>query len=429
MRFDQFIANRLRGSIANKSFSRVIIQIAIASVALSVAVMIVASAMIHGFKTEISQKIFDFWGHIQITDAFITPTFEATPIRYDSSIVDSLYDIDYIYYEEPRSFFGWELGSYRTRRTQGGVKRAYRYIQYPGVITAKDDFEGILLKGVGQDFDPQFFDRYLTDGVGLRLNDHDAPAQVVISQMTSQRLHLSVDDQIIIHFVRDGRQVPRRFTVVGIYKTGLAEYDRKIAFVHLTHLQRVLQWLPGQISGIEVLLDDIDDLEVMNDYMYQEILPPEIYTRTVRDRSSSIFDWLDLQNINETIILSLMLIVCIVNMITTMLILILERTNMIGILKALGSSNWQVRKIFVRQAASILLKGLIIGNLLGLALGMLQKKFEFIKLREEDYYLAVAPIEFNFPMIMAINVGTLIITILFLILPSYLISRISPSKA
>ncbi len=391
--------------------------------------MILASALINGFKKEISQKIFDFWGHIQITDAFITPSFEAIPIEYDPDLIDSLYDIDHVYYGEQREVFGIRINSRRTKRTKGGVRLAYRYVQYPGVITANDDFEGLILKGVGEDFNPDFFQEYLVEGRGISLSDSTPTTEITISQITANRLHLSVDQQVIIHFIRDGRQIPRRFQVVGIYKTGLAEYDRKIAFVHLDHLQRVLQWNPNQVSGVEILLDDIDDLNVINDYIYQDVLPPEIYTQTVRERSSSIFDWLDLQNINETIILSLMLIVCVVNMITTMLILILERTNMIGILKALGSNNWQVRQIFVRQSSRILIRGLLMGNILGITLGFLQKHFELVKLREEDYYLAVAPIQFDIPMIILINIGTLIVTILFLILPSYLISRISPSKA
>jgi lipoprotein-releasing system permease protein len=217
--------------------------------------------------------------------------------------------------------------------------------------------------------------------------------------------------------------------VKGIYKTGLAEYDKKIAVLDMAHLQEVLDWTAGEVSGMEVVLDDIDDLMIMNEYLNQEILPTHLYTRSIRQVASSIFDWLDLQDINEVIILGLMLLVCVINMITALLILILERTHMIGVLKALGSTNWQVRKIFIRQAGHILLKGLFIGNLVGLILCALQRQFQFIRLREEDYYLAVAPIDFDATTILLINGGTFIITILFLILPSYFISRILPTRA
>ena len=427
MRIEQFIANRLSGQQNAKAFSRLITNIAIISVALSAAVMIIASSMVHGFKKEISQKIFDFWGHIQITQAFTNPAFETTPMTFEDGILDSLKDVRQISYEWPVEVFGRSLNRTRQMRTHGGIKDAYEYIQYPAVITAKQDMEGVILKGISDSYPAAFFNRYITAGQAMDLGS--TSREVVISEMTASRLFLSVNDHIIINFVRDGDLVPRRFRISGIYRTGLAEYDKKVAFTNLIDLQNVLGWNDDEVSGIEVVLDDLDDLEILNYYIYQEILPTDIFTKSIRQRAASIFDWLDLQDINEVIILGLMLMVCVVNMITALLILILERTHMIGILKSLGARNWQVRRIFIRQAAHILLKGLLLGNGIGLLLCALQKQFQFIKLREEDYYLAVAPIDFNLSMILLINVGTLLVTILFLILPSYFISRISPTKA
>ncbi|MBK8506495.1 MAG: ABC transporter permease [Saprospiraceae bacterium] len=405
-----------------------IIRIAIATIALSVSVMIVASAMIHGFKKEISQKIFDFWGHIQITEAFTNPILEGTPMQYDPGLLDSIKSVKKVVYEWPLDILGIETNFDVTKRTHGGIRFAYKYIQYPAVLTTKDEMEGLILKGISNDFPSTFFDRYIVEGSGLS-NSDSLKREILVSQITANRLELAISDQVILYFIKEGKPRPRRFTVKGIYKTGLAEYDKKIAFLDMAHLQEVLDWTAAEVSGMEVGLDDIDDLMIMNEYLNQEILPTHLYTRSIRQVASSIFDWLDLQDINEVIILGLMLLVCIINMITALLILILERTHMIGVLKALGSTNWQVRKIFIRQAGHILLKGLLIGNLVGLSLCALQKQFQFIRLREEDYYLAVAPIDFDVATILIINGGTFLVTILFLILPSYFISRILPTRA
>jgi lipoprotein-releasing system permease protein len=405
-----------------------IIRIAIVSVALSISVMIVASSMVHGFKKEISQKIFDFWGHIQITEAFTSSALETEPTIFPTGLVDSIKVIERVTYQWPIEFFGRSLDRTRELRTNGGIKYAYQYIQYPAVITTKDDMEGILIKGVSEDYPKAFFEDYLVEGNTLGYSSGE-DRDLIISSVTSDRLFLSVGDQIILHFVKEGNLIQRRFNVAGVYKTGLGEYDKKVAFANAEAIQEVLSWTTDQVSGIEVVLDDIEDLEILNFYLYQETLPPDIYTRSIRQRAASIFDWLELQNLNEVIILGLMMMVCVVNMITALLILIVERTQMIGVLKALGARNWQVRKVFIRQATNILVKGLLWGNVVGLGICLLQKKFEFVKLQEEDYYLSVAPIDFNLPMILLINFGTLLVTILFLILPSYFISRISPTKA
>ena len=392
--------------------------------------MIVASALIHGFKKEISQKIFDFWGHIQITDAYIGQPFEASPIVVGQEILDSILSIKRIEWEEPIDLFrNRGSGRVKTRVTHGGVKHVQKYIQYPGILSTTEDFEGIFLKGISSDFDSSFFSQYIIEGSPPVRTDNIAFRNLLISQMTASRLNLQVADNVVVNFVNENRQIPRRFSICGIYSTGLAEYDKKIAFLDLRHLQDILDWESDQIGGVEVILEDPEDLGIINNYLYQEILPGNLYTQTVLDRSSPIFDWLELQNINEVIILLLMLIVCVVNMITTLLILILERTYMIGVLKALGANNWLIRKIFIRQAGNILIKGLIVGNGIGLLLCYLQKQFQFIKLREEDYYLAVAPIDVNPWMVLLISAGTLLVTVLFLILPSILISRISPSRA
>ena len=215
----------------------------------------------------------------------------------------------------------------------------------------------------------------------------------------------------------------------GIYKTGLEEYDRLFALADIRQVQRLLGWSENEVGGFEVFIDDIDDLTAITDYIYFQVLPNNLYAETIREKFSEIFDWLDLQDINEGVILTLMVLVAIINMMTALLILILERTNMIGTLKALGASNWGIRKIFLYYAGYIIVMGLFWGNLIAVTLGLLQERFGFIRLSEENYYLSVAPVELNLWSILLVNAGTLLVILIFLILPSYLVTRISPVKA
>lgn len=252
---------------------------------------------------------------------------------------------------------------------------------------------------------------------------------ILISAQTAKRLQVDTGDTFIVHFVEKGEQLQRRFYVSGVYRTGLEEYDQKFALVDIRQIQRLLGWTKDQVSGFEVFIDDIDDLEAYTDYIYYEELPADLYAESIRRKLPEIFDWLDLQDINEVVILSLMVIVAIINMVTALMILILERTNMIGTLKALGTSNWGIRKVFLYYAAYIIVVGLFWGNLFGIGLCVLQDQFELIRLSEENYYLSTAPIALQALPILMINLGTLVITLVFLLLPSYLVSSISPVKA
>ncbi len=429
MYFERFVSSRLAGTLGEGGFTAVVIRIAAATVALSVCVMIVAQATILGFKQEISQKIFDFWGHIQVSRAYSTPGWEASPVDLPDDIRDSIIDIAGVTFDAPARLLGMELPLNRKRSTRGGVQRVYPFIQFPAVLTTRDDMEGLVLKGLDDQFPGDFFASYLLDGRDFERSGDPDVRELVISSVTASRMSLKPGDNVLIYFIREGTPRPRRFQVVGIYKTGLSEYDRKVAFMDLTHIQTTLQWRERDYSGLEIVLDDVADLPVINQFINLEVLPSELYTRTIRQVASSIFDWLDLQDINEVIILGLMMLVCVINMITALLILMLERTQMIGILKALGASNWQIRKIFVRQAGYILLWGLAIGNVLGLGLCLLQKKFQWVTLREEDYYLAVAPVALDLGAIVVVNAVTFGITLLCMLLPSYYVSRILPARS
>jgi lipoprotein-releasing system permease protein len=431
MRIETFIARRVAAS-GQQSFSRLILRIAVVAVALSVAVMICANALIAGFKQEISSKIFGFWGHIHITDTDINRSLlEAFPIEQNQPFyphLDTLRQVEYFYTE---NWFGRPVQ--RLGRSRGGVRHIQVFAIKPGIIESakKDakDIEGIILKGVGQDFDWEFMGQYIKRGLPLDMPADEMSRDILISEQTASRLQVDTGASFIVHFVEKGEQLQRRFRVSGIYRTGLEEYDRKFALVDIRQIQRLLNWREDQVSGFEVFIDHIDDLDLLSEYIYFEELPSDLYAESIRNKLPEIFDWLDLQDINEVVILSLMVIVAIINMITALMILILERTNMIGILKALGTSNWSIRKIFLYYAGYIIVVGLFWGNFIGIGLCLLQDHFEFIKLSEENYYLSTAPIALKTWPILLLNLGTLLVTLAFLVIPSYLVTSISPVKA
>lgn len=431
MNLEYFIAKKV--AEANKqSFSRMIIRIAIAAIALCLAVMIGATAMISGFKKEISHKIFGFNGHIQITALgpnIGSVTLETAPIDKDQRFYPQIADIEQLNYPAQREFLGVQLPGEYEATTKGGIKHIQVYTLKPGIIKTKNAIEGIVLKGVGDDYDWQFIEQFLQSGELLNLQADKSERGIMISQQTADRLDIKVGMSFNVYFVQGSTQIPRKLKVKGIYRTGLVEFDKAFALVDIRFLQQLNKWEPNQVGGFEIFLDDLDDLEVMTEYVYLEELPSNLKGENIRRIHASLFGWLDFQDINEVVILGMMIAVCVINMITALLILILERTNMIGILKAMGARNWTIRKIFLYHAAYIIGLGLFWGNLLGIGFCLLEDYFHFIKLSEENYFLSYAPINLQYGTIVALNIGTLILTVTFLIIPTYLITKISPVKA
>ncbi len=433
MNIAAYIARKV-ATAGNQSFSRLIIRIAIMAVALSMAVMVVSTALIAGFKTEISNKIFGFWGHVHITDSGATWSLLENfnyPISSEQDFYPQLEQAGPQPYTAIRTFWGREYAS--PAMTYGGIRHIQQFAVMPGLVKSypKDDIimEGLILKGIAKDFDWSFFDQYLLEGEPLHVTD-TISTRILISQSTSRRLKIGLGDRLEFSFLKsESQQIFRNFTVGGIYKTGLEEYDKEFAIVDIQQIQSILGWRPNQIGGFEVLLEDIRDLEVLTEYIHYDVLPGNLYAESIRDKMSELFSWLDIQDYNEAIILGLMTLVAIINMMTALLILILERTNMIGILKALGQPNWSIRQIFLYYAAYIVLFGLLWGNLIGLGLCWLQDTFEFIRLDEQSYYLPVAPVHVNVWTMVLLNLGTLVITLIFLVLPSYLATRIDPVKS
>lgn len=427
MNLSHFIARRIAFS-KSRTFTKVIVRIAIAAIALSLATMIITTLIISGFKQEISSKVFGFWGHIHVTDTNINRTFEQVPISKSEDYVDEILDLEWVEYQVPVEILGQELeGKYKSKRTIGGVRHVQPFIWVAGILNTKKEFEAISLKGVDENFDWDYLPNFIVEGEPLDFDD-EMDNGLVVSRVTARALKLKVGQRIRFTTLRDNEQLKRAFVIKGIYNTGLEEYDKRFAIADLRKTQNMMGWGSDDVTGIEVFLEDIADLEFMNEYIYQYILPARLYSETISSKFPSIFEWLKLQDINEDLLLWLMLVVAIINMITALLILILERTHMVGLLKALGSSNWQIRKIFVYNAAYIIFFGLVIGNFLGLGICVLQDMTHFITLDEASYYLSYAPVKFNWGSVILINVTCFLVTVLFLILPTYIITGIDPIK-
>ncbi len=428
MNIAAFIAKRITFP-KTKSFTKLIINIGVIAVALSVTVMIVSTSLFNGFKNEVSQKVFNFWGHIHISDSNTKRTFEPIPITYDALLINHIANLGPQEFQVPqRSIFTDKLGSYKVEKTKGGVKSISPFIVLPAIINTRDEFEGLYLRGLDQSYDFERLGLFLNEGRWMNLVDSSYQEEIVLSRSIANKLQLKVEDKLVLNFIFEGKQMNKRLDVVGIYNTGIEEYDTQFGFVDLRILQEFIGWQPNQYAGYEVILDYENDMDIMNEYIYVEELPSRLYSETIREKFDNIFGWLNLQDVNENVIFLLMIIVAIITMITTYLILILERTKTIGILKSLGATNSNVVLIFLYCAFYIISRGMIIGNILGFGLCLIQKYTKIIKLDEANYLIDSAPILFNFQTIIFINLGVLFITLIFLLIPSILISQIKPVK-
>src|SRR5688572_14766980 len=419
MSYEPWIARKLMAS-GGGGFTRIIMWVATGAVGLSVAVMIISLALMTGFKREITSKMFGFWGHIHISDPRSIRSYEALPFEYDSALVNSIKSIR----QANLTIDEYDKPSYGIV-SRGGVKHIQGYIYLPGIITHNEQMEGIILKGIGTDYDWENINQYKETGPQW---DSLGADEIIISNVTANRLLLKEGDKFIIYFVRESNPIQRRFTIKGIYRTGLEENDARFALASIDRVRDILGWEADQISGLEIAIDNIDDIHVITEYIYQEKIPRLLYAENIREKFPSLFEWLELQDINTIVIVGLMLAVAIINMITALLILILERTQMIGILKSIGARDVSIRQVFLWFAMFITIGGILIGNILGLGLAFLQHKFRFIKLDEADYYLDYAPVHVLPWHLLLVNFGALIVIGLCLIAPSFLVGKISPIK-
>jgi lipoprotein-releasing system permease protein len=410
MNLPYFIAQRLiKGRRAGTSFSRPINVIAIIGIAMGLAVMILAVAILTGFKQQIREKIVGFGSNIQIVNFDSNLSFETAPIHQGQEFIEKIRKIP-------------------------GISHIQVFATKAGIIKTDEDFQGVVLKGIGSDFDWTYFRSNMVDGSVFTVTDTARTDKVIISKKISDMLRLKTGDSFAMHFVQDPPRM-RKFTVSGIYETSLEEFDKIYVFCDIGHIKRLNGWDDDQISGFEIFIKDFDKLDkitaaVRDAVGYRLKEDDEQFKVTnIRTKYPQIFDWLNFQDVNVIIIILLMLIVAGFNMISGLLILILEKTNMIGVLKALGTDDVTIRRVFLYQAAYLISKGLLWGNIIGIGLAFLQLKTGLITLDPSSYYIKTVPVNLELVHILLLNAGTMAAILFMLLVPSNLISRITPVKA
>ena len=406
MKLEYFIAKRLITTKNYKSsISAPIIKIAIAAIAIGMVMMIVSVATGMGLQQKIRQKVSAFNGHVIISN-------------YDDN--QSEVSVDPI--STNQSFYPKFKGVEGISHIQAVATKA-------GIIRTENAFEGIVFKGVGKDFQWENLEEYIISGRKPNLKANLNP-EIIISQFLANRLQLKVGNKFNTFFMKEEGKLPnlRNFQIVGIYNSGFQEFDATYIIGDIRHIQRMNKWQKDEVGAFEVFLDDFSQITEKGEEIYAEI-PPTYNSVTIQEKYFNIFEWLKLFDFNILVILIIMIVVATINMVVALLVLILERTQMIGILKAIGANNWTVRKIFLYNASYLILRGLLWGNLIGIGALLLQKYFGIVKLNPENYYVTEAPVAIDLPYIVALNLGTVLICLVVLLIPSYIITKISPVKA
>ena len=402
MNLPLFIAKRITFN-SKRTFSKLIVRIAILGIMLGLAVMILAIAIVKGFKSEIREKVRGFSGDIQVSKLDLNTSYENTSFSISDSSLQKILK-------------------------QEGVEFVQSFATKPGIINTNEEVEGVVLKGVGRDYNWEYFKKILIAGNVIDFSDTlKSRTQILVSKFTADRLKLKVGDDFLMYFIENSLR-KRKFQIVGIYNLGVEEVDKLFVIGDIGLIRSLNKWAPTDVGGYELRVTDFNKLEEIEAKVYED-LDIELKSYTIKQYYPTIFEWLSLLDVNTQVILILMLAVAVINMISALLIMILERTNIIGILKALGNTNWQIRKIFLYNAAYLIVWGLVCGNILGLGLGLFQAKTHFFTLDQASYYIDFVPVQLDVPDILMLNAGTLLISLFVLLLPSMLVTRISPLKA
>ena len=411
MNLPLFIARRIHFSKEQnkKKVSKPAVRIALGGIALGLAVMILSLAIVVGFKNEVGRKVMGFGSHIQITSLTNNRTYDLPPISFSDTLINAIKAVPNVSY------------------TQITATK-------PAIIKTKTDFQGIVLKGVDENYNWDFFKEYLKEGELPVYNDSTPSNEVLISSKQADALKLSVGDKFICYFIQNQVRL-RQFTISGIYSTGLADFDKLFIVSDIQHIRALNDWDKNTATSIEVFVDDIEKL---GDTSYSIFLTTAqnftgnynpYYTRSIYELQPQIFGWLDLLDLNMVIILILMFSVATFTMISGLLIIILEKTTLIGTLKVLGANNWTIRKIFLYQASFLIGKAMLWGNVLGLGMYFIQKYLKVVKLDPEIYFVDYAPVELIPWQAVALNIGVGVAILCILVIPSYLIAKISPAKS
>ncbi|MFM6969132.1 MAG: ABC transporter permease [Sediminibacterium sp.] len=391
-----------------QSFSRFIIRLSVAATAVSIIAMIITLAFVNGFQEKVAQKVFGFWGHIRVQK-----------------------------YESGKSLIAEELPLIKNKEVEGvitatpGVASYQSFATKSAVLESNNEIEGVLIKGIERGENHQALKRYLVAGKWIGFNDSTYSKEVLVSDAVAKQLQIKINDTIKVHFVAtntDAQKTYRKLVVVGFYHTGIEEYDKLFMITDINLIRRINNWDNNQIGGYEVFIDQHQNIDAVSSNLSNQ-LPSEWMSKSIKEIYPNIFDWLDIQDVNRNVVFIVMGIVALINLITCLLILMLERTNMIGLLKSMGATNWTIQKIFIVYASFITLAGVGLGLLIGVGICLLQQATGFVTLDEASYYITVAPIKIIWWQVAAVCAGTSLVCFISLFLPTLLIPKISPVKA
>ena len=399
----KFIADRIF-SLSKENLSSTVMRLAVTSVALAIIVMLIAWAVVVGFKNQIRDKVIGFVAPIHVQSLDKNESVEETPFRLDSLLVNRLNSID-------------------------GIAHYQMVANKAGMIKTEDEIQGVVLKGVDENYDWSYFNNYLIEGKAPEYKADERSTEVLLSKVIADRMLLGVGDDVRVWFIdKDMQARGRKFTVSGIFETGLYEFDERYVFADLNQIRKLNGWEDDETGLVEIALDEGADANQVNGRLYYS-LPANLASYTARESNPQVFDWLDLLDTNVWLIMALMLLVAGITVVSMLLIIIIERTSTIGLLKAMGASNGFVREVFLRRSLRILFIGMLIGNVVGIGFCLLQQYTGFIKLDAATYDLSSVPIELHPGTVVLINLGTLLLWVLMLLIPTSVVNRISPTKS
>jgi len=412
LNIDFYIARRIFSAKENRNnLSHRIVNIALFGIVLGLVVLILSVAIVTGYKSEVGRKVIGFGSHLQIVPLDSNQSYETSPISQNQSFLPELKQIE-------------------------GIRHVQIFATKPGIIRTEDEIQGVVLKGIGPDFDWSFFQENKVSGEPFQVQDTIRSNKVWISKQMADLLKLKLGDNLTMYFVNGSEKIPRqrKFELAGIYKTSLEEFDRMFVLVDINHIRRLNNWKNDEVSGFEVFVNNFKNLDNQEKSVRNLLLrytnadEPVLQVESIKEKYRHIFDWLSLLDMNVWIILALMVLVAGFNMVSSLLVIILERTQMIGILKAMGARNWSIRRVFIYFSVLLILKALVLGNILGIGVCLIQQFTHVLKLDSGSYYIEYVPINLTIWHVVLLNVGTIVITALMLLLPSYFITKVSPEK-